>query len=81
MQLPAWPYAGPIAVRERADLHIIDDWRYLGTANSENEVYSVLQTRRPDFNEDIFALLAKRLPRLSHKQILRLPSGERTSDL
>ena len=78
MQLPAWPYAGPIGVRERADLHIIDDWRYLGTANSEDDVYSVLQTRAADFDEDVFALLAKRLPRLSHKQIIQLPGHERT---
>ncbi|HEV2007523.1 MAG TPA: hypothetical protein VGQ88_02245, partial [Burkholderiales bacterium] len=78
LQLPAWPYAGPIGVRERADLHIIDDWRYLGTANCEADVYSVLQTRPPDFDEEIFALLAKRLPRLSHKQIIQLPGHERT---
>jgi len=78
IQLPAWPYAGPIGVRERADLHIIDDWRYLGTANSEDDVYSVLQTRAADFDEVVFALLAKRLPRLSHKQIIQLPGHERT---
>ena len=78
IELPAWPYAGPIGVRERDDLHVIDDWRYLGTANSDDDVYSVLQTRAADFDEDVFALLAKRLPRLSRKQIIQLPAQERT---
>jgi DNA polymerase-3 subunit epsilon len=78
IQLPAWPYSGPIGVRERDDLHIVDDWRYLGTANSEDDVYSVLQTRAADFDEDVFALLAKRLPKLPHKQIIQLPTQERT---
>jgi hypothetical protein len=59
-------------------LHVIDDWRYLGTANSDDDVYSVLQTRAADFDEDVFALLAKRLPRLSRKQIIQLPAQERT---
>jgi DNA polymerase-3 subunit epsilon len=81
IQLPAWPYAGPIGVRERADLHIIDDWRYLGTANCENDVYAVLQTRPPDFDQEVFALLAKRLPKLSRKQILQLQGHARTSNV
>src|SRR5687768_15359304 len=26
LRIEAWPYAGPIGVRERTDLHILDDW-------------------------------------------------------
>jgi DNA polymerase-3 subunit epsilon len=33
---------------------------------------------KADFDEDVFALLAKRLSRLSHKQIIQLPGHERT---
>src|SRR5262249_30191744 len=32
LRVATWPYAGPIGIRERADLHIVENWRYLGTA-------------------------------------------------
>src|SRR4029077_17206674 len=45
-----WPYEGPIGVKERSDLHIIEDWRYLGTAQSEDEIHGVLESRRDVFD-------------------------------
>jgi DNA polymerase-3 subunit epsilon len=44
LRVKPWPYPGPIAVRERhayserAEMHVIDRWRYLGTAHNEGEV-------------------------------------------
>lgn len=73
LRVPAWPFAGPIGIRERADIHIVHDWRYLGTARSESEIDDVLQTRASDFDRDMFMLLAKKLPRLAVWRIIRLP--------
>jgi DNA polymerase-3 subunit epsilon len=73
LRISQWPYNGPVAVRERRDLHVIEDWHYLGTAKSEAEVHSVLESRSPVFDEDIFTLLSKALPRLPRKRIIALP--------
>ena len=68
-----WPYNGPVAIRERSDLHVISGWHYLGTAKSEAEVHAVLESRLPFFDEEIFRLLSKALPRLPQKRIIALP--------
>jgi len=71
-KIEPWAYSGPIAIRERADLHVIDRWRYLGTAQGINEVDSLLQRRLPEFDSEIYALLAARLPRLPRRRIVPL---------
>ena len=73
LRIKAWPFAGPIGIRECADIHIVHDWRYLGTARNEADVNDVLQTRAPDFDRDVFMLLAKKLPRLTERKIIRFP--------
>ena len=73
LRIKAWPFAGPIGIRERADIHIVHDWRYLGTARNEADVNDVLQTRAPDFDRNVFMLLAKKLPRLTERKIIRFP--------
>ena len=73
LRVKVWPFSGPIGIRERADIHIVHDWRYLGTARNEADVDDVLQTPAPDFDRDIFILLAKKLPRLAARKIIRFP--------
>ena len=70
LRLNKWPYAGPIGVRERGDLHILEDWRYLGTAQSEQDIYPILETRREAFDQDMFAFLSRTLPRVPKKRIV-----------
>lgn len=71
---PSWPYRGPIGIRERSDLHVIDRWQYLGTARDEADVDSLLDCRcDPDaFDQGVFALLQRALPNLSEAAIVRL---------
>jgi len=71
-----WPYAGPIGVRERSDLHVLDDWRYVGTAHGEHEILEVMQTRPQYFDPGTFSFLAKTLRRLPRRRIVRLPPRE-----
>src|SRR6185369_7218618 len=71
LRVPAWPYRGPIGIRERSDLHIVDRWRYLGTARNESEIHAALESRG-DFDVKIFRVLAKRLPELPRHRIVCL---------
>lgn len=55
----SWPFAGPAGVREGEVLHVVDRWRYLGVARSDDEVWPLLELRRPDFDADIYRILLK----------------------
>jgi DNA polymerase-3 subunit epsilon len=70
LKLAAWPYAGPVAVREGEELHVFDAWRYLGSTVSEDGVWSLLEASPPEFDADIYKLLRKSLAKAS---VLSLP--------
>ena len=64
-----WPYTGPVVLVERdefgmrEDGHLIDAWRYLGTAQSDEALHALLDRRddaRP-FDAEIYRLVAKSL--------------------
>ncbi len=71
-RIATWPYPGPIGVRERSDVHIFDDWRYLGSARNETEIHEALKTRPRDFDKEVFGLLSEMLPKLPPRRILCL---------
>lgn len=77
LKLSRWPYPGPIAIRERRDLLVVDRWIYLGTAKSEAEVHALLQTRPAPVDLDVFRILAAALPRLRARSIARLDPAPR----
>ena len=69
--LKRWPYPGVIGVREvsltreRIDVHVLRDWRWLGTARSDAELASLLEAPpRAEFDLDIYRLLVKHLPKV-----------------
>jgi len=64
----AWPWRGPVGVleedaeREASELHVVDQWCYLGTARTESEVPELLAgARRLRFDPDQYRILAKHL--------------------
>jgi len=69
LRLPVWPYAGPVALVEedtlngRRELHVIDRWRYLGSALEAHEAHDWLSSRAPlpRFDVDIFRQLRRAL--------------------
>ena len=68
LKLDTWPYSGPIGLVERDDflgieeVHVIDDWRHLGTARSEAEIHELLEAgRRGNFDRDTYKLLRAQL--------------------
>ncbi|MDT8991791.1 exonuclease domain-containing protein [Curvibacter sp. APW13] len=74
--LPAWPLSAPLAIREyhpgseRSAVHVFDQWRWLGSAQSEEELQQLdLHTERAaqrPFDVEVFRVLQKRLPTLKH---------------
>ena len=65
---PAWPFDGPIAIRETHPdhgwqrAHVFHRWRYYGSAKTEAEMHKLAETRSDlEFDADIFRLIAKRL--------------------
>jgi DNA polymerase-3 subunit epsilon len=64
----AWPWRGPVGVveedheREASDVHVVHNWCYLGTAQSEPELAELLQGgSRPLFDLDQYKILARHL--------------------
>ncbi|MGH8689185.1 MAG: exonuclease domain-containing protein [Burkholderiales bacterium] len=64
----AWPWAGPVGVveqdreREATEVHVVHQWRYLGTARTEDEVPAILEgARRPAFDLDQYKILVRHL--------------------
>lgn len=70
LRVPRWPYCGPIAVRERGDVYIFDQWRYLGTARSLADVQAAMETRAPEFNVKVFRLIVKTLRRTPASRVV-----------
>lgn len=64
LKLTSWPFPGPALIREGEEAHVIDGWRYLGTARSDEEIASLLQNGRPQFDRDTFRILSKHVARM-----------------
>jgi DNA polymerase-3 subunit epsilon len=61
-----WPWRGPVGVRERhpdgerEEIHVIDRWRYIGTARDEDELAELAApSRLPPFDPDVLKLLVR----------------------
>ena len=65
LKLVAWPFAGPALVREGDEVHLIEGWRYLGTAESDEELHALLDSLRPPFDRDIYKILTKHVGKLT----------------
>jgi len=70
MGLKPWPYPGLVGVRESSlvagitEIHVFDDWCWLGTARDEAELGALVDTPpRGEFDLDIYRLLSRRLGR------------------
>ena len=66
LHVKTWPYRGPVGLIEhdgngRTDVHLVNNWCYLGTAHSEEEVWQLLEEapQRPAFDIDTYKILNK----------------------
>ncbi|MDQ6922851.1 MAG: exonuclease domain-containing protein [Pseudomonadota bacterium] len=72
LEVPSWPHRGPVGIRERAELHVVDRWQYLGTARSENELHALLESSPRDFDRRLYLLLKRTLSRMPQRKIVDL---------
>lgn len=64
LKVEHWTWPGPIGLREGEALHVIDGWRWLGTATDEAMLANILESGRPTFDLDIYKILIKAVKRL-----------------
>jgi DNA polymerase-3 subunit epsilon len=75
-KVQVWPYSGPVAIKEAGHLHVINQWRYLGTAINEAELYELADSREGEFDLDIYKILKKALAGSFKNQVLTLALKE-----
>jgi len=71
LALKPWPYAGPVGVKEGEQMHVIERWRYLGTALTEADLAELIATPPPAFDADTYKLLVKHIGKKT-TSVLRL---------
>jgi len=64
IKLVSWPLNGPAIIREGEEAHLIDGWRYLGTARSDEDIRTLLEHGRPAFDRDTYKILSKHVGRM-----------------
>jgi DNA polymerase III subunit epsilon len=75
-KLATWPFKGPVGLIEsglgpdgeaQTDVHVVDAWCYLGTAQSEQDCAELLQVAKPVFDADTYHILRKAVAKLPHR--------------
>jgi DNA polymerase-3 subunit epsilon len=76
LEVPVWPHRGPVGIRERSELHVVDHWQFLGTAQSENELHALLESHPRGFDKRLYLLLNRMLSGLPQSKIVDLSRYE-----
>ena len=86
-KLAEWPFPGPVALLERdefgmrEDYHVINRWRYLGTAHDDASVHELLEIRsEAGFDADYYRII-KRFLKAGKVRVLRLPASAAAGSL
>lgn len=82
MKVRSWPFAGPIGIREtspsgdRTEIHVFNHWCHLGTADSENQLWEILDsTGLLPFDLDGYKILKRFLEtKVQHTDLINLSS-------
>ena len=82
LRMKPWPFAGAIGIRERGAagegsvLHVIDQWRHLGTAADEAAVVVLLErASQAPFDPDGYRIVARCLERVAPRDLVMLGGG------
>ena len=80
-KLSDWPYTGAVALIERdefgmrEDFHLVNSWRYLGTVHDEMALNELLKTRNENqFDPDTYRIINKFI-KAGKVRVLPLPSS------
>lgn len=58
LKLKTWPFDGPAYIKDGGELLLIDNWAYLGSARSEEEIWELLDGKSAQFDKDTYKILS-----------------------
>jgi len=76
LKLVSWPFNGPAVIREGDEAHLIDGWRHLGSARSDDELHALLAAVHPHFDRDTYRILAKYVAKMTPFTHRPLPTDQ-----
>jgi DNA polymerase III subunit epsilon len=62
-RLAAWPFPGPVAIREGEWMHVVNGWVYQGSTRDMEEAAAMASKGRGPFDADIYRVLSHHLAR------------------
>lgn len=82
MKIRAWPFAGAAGIREatpagdRTEIHVFDQWRHLGTASNDEELWEIVaESRTVTFDLDSYRILTRFIDQRKHPGFIDLSSA------
>ena len=81
IRIRPWPYAGAIGIREGRSLLVVDEWRYIGTADSEDAIAALLEKSLPAFDAAVFKILTRWLATCPRRLIVELAPVQQRSGM
>ena len=59
LKIKTWPFDGPAYLKEGDEMLLVENWAYLGSAQSEEEMWAVLDGETAQFDKDTYKILSK----------------------
>ena len=59
LKLKTWPFDGPAYLKEGEEMLLIENWAYLGSARSEEEIWQLLDGHAAQFDKDTYKILSR----------------------
>ena len=64
LKIKTWPFDGPAYLKEGDEILLIENWAYLGSATSEDEIWQIMDGRQTRFDRDTYKILSTAAGRL-----------------
>ncbi len=64
LKIRTWPFNGPAYLKEGEEILLIENWAYLGSATSEDEIWQIMDGRQTRFDRDTYKIISAAAGRL-----------------
>ncbi len=69
LKIRTWPFDGPAYLKESEEMLLIENWAYLGSARSEEDIWNLMNGRDACFDRDTYKILLATIGRLQPLRI------------
>jgi len=59
LKIRTWPFDGPAYLQEGEEMLLIENWAYLGSVRSEEEIWALLEGKSAQFDKDTYKILSR----------------------